>query len=263
MTHVTDLSKFIRIRQNTGTNTDGSIIWTDVLPNTVDLNSIVSVVGGWGKMTLTMPEMWGEYAVLTDDERDYHVGRVIDQLILLYVKASSSQSGAGAFDLSFSFHYPLRALFYNAVNMTAQQYNNYSNYTTDPFNNQGINPIASTSYYYDAQPRFENMPSTFPSDIWPYKHATRSPQDEGYNFIPYCMRLSSIQMDGWTEPNRIDTELKFTVSETPTNTSAPTFQPCNYVIQLRGICVNIIRYQQESLGFPSLSTTGAATTTVS
>ena len=179
-----DLSHLIRVQENQGTLDDPQ--WVDLKQKQVPWNDVIQVRGK--KDSLPMPQLWAEYALITKEEMEYHESQPITYSVHQY-QVHAVRGGADRFD--FKFNHGIKGWWLNAVNLTAREYNNFSNYTTNPLDaNQGDDPVRTISEYFEGNARFENMPASHFSQVMPYFHSRRVPLETGYHYNPRALNMS-------------------------------------------------------------------------
>ncbi len=151
---------------------------------------------------LSIPELWGRYVYLTDDEREWikcnfkETGRIyyIDDVI----PCKAVNGGKLGFNVSVDLDCktPCKALFWVAENLTAKKNNNFSNYTTNAENLYiGWNPISMYSLNYSGTSRFENMSSDHSDKMEPWYHFLSPPAEPGYNAYSFSMLSTSLDAE--------------------------------------------------------------------
>ncbi len=242
-----DLTKIIRVQNFDGTD------WLWIDPATVTLSTLVDVVGKNG-LTLTRPELWGRYAIVTNEERAYHQSQTKDMVIEQIQKHNGKREAAGVHRMEVHFTGPIRALFFAAHNHTSSLKNNHSNYTTNDLDlDKGIDPIRDVTLTYEGQTRYENVPGSHFNDMEPYQLARRCPKNVGYHGQMYCLDLESDDPDGSSNYGKLTTTFDFNIVETSTDSDDPATTAANYSVQIRALSTNIIRISEGSISFPSFN----------
>ena len=155
---------------------------------------------------LTNVQVWGNYALVSNDERKKMACAPRD--ILIEQVQSSGVTGftpkvnpKATFDLHFA--HSIKALFFAVRNTTVPSI--WSNYTTKSGKVLGNNlifnggdPIGNTSITYENTKRISNMTSDFFSLVAPYFMAPSIPEVTGYHFYSYGLDLMSLDPLGST-----------------------------------------------------------------
>src|SRR5690606_10061957 len=135
-------------------------------------------------------ELWGKYAIVTDEERDYHKGEkhsVVFEQVLNY-DHSNSQVGSGQVNAGLHWTGAVRYIAFGMLNKTAEKYNNHSNYTTDAHDSRlGRSPIKTVSLQYDAQQRYQNMPADMFSEVEMMDTFTNGTPHTGIHAMSYAL----------------------------------------------------------------------------
>jgi hypothetical protein len=245
---VDDWSKLLRVEMAVTDPSTGAITWVPQQANKIVFSNIIE-----GDLTLKMPQFFAQCALVTDEETKWYKKQTLEFMIRQYGRHTAKKDGAGIHTFNFTMHNSVKAIFFNAVNKDSQAYNIYSNYTTNPIDYDGNDPIVSVSLQYDGQPKFDNFPANIFSDIYPFKHATRCPQEAGYHFLPFCNKLNSLDADGSTNFDKIDTTFSMNVSDDPEEEGNTT--KSTYCVEVRWAAYNYIHIKNDVLMFPSLEDT--------
>lgn len=250
---VDELDKLIRVQKNMatvpGTDPDD---WQDEDPKNVNLANIVDVVDSSKGLVLPLPEVWADYVLVTKAERDDHKKQTRDVVIEQVQKFTGPKEAVGSYRHTFHFSYPMRYLTFMAENITAADKYNYSNYTSKPEDSSGgIDPIRKVTLWYDNTPRIQNMGGDHFAELEPFHHAERVPDATGYHLHSYCFKTTSRELDGASDYSRLSTDLEIELNETSTDTDDTATTASSYKLQIRGISNNVIRFEDNSMGFPS------------
>lgn len=250
---VDELDKLIRVQHNEAANPGvDPDVWVDVDPKGVNLSTIVDVVDSSKGLTLSMPEVWADYVLVTKAERESHKANARDVVIEQIQRFTGPKEAVGNYRHTFHFSYPMRWLGFVAENTTASDNHNFSNYTSKPEDaSGGIDPVRRVTLWYDNTPRIQNMDGDHFSELEPFHHAARVPSATGYHLLPYCFRTNSRDLDGASDYSRLSTDLELELNETSTDTDDAATTASQYRLQIRGVSNNVVRFEDESFGFPS------------
>jgi hypothetical protein len=247
-----ELSKLIRVQKLADEQDEnGGEVWVNCKANSVNYADIIEVKGG-KPLQLPLPEMWAEYALVTKPERKFHRDSPHDYLLEQVQRYTHKRERAGTHRFDFKFNYPTRALYMNALNKTGGEYNNHSNYSTNPHDStQGKDPMQFLSLYYDNIPRFERFPASHFSDIVPYYHNNRVPMSVGYHAHSYSLK-NGLEQDCSTNFTSVYTSLEIVTKDTANDDEEDNpRRGCYYCIELRGVNHHIGRIDRDVFGFPS------------
>lgn len=174
---------------------------------------------------LSQPELWGRYAKITDEERDWYRQcqdvheYYYDDLVVCDDKNTKIYGQTAEIDLKSST--PIKAIFWVNENLLSSKNNNYSNYTTNSENiNLGWNPSKSYSLIYGGADRIPetSIDHAEREEAWEFP---RAPWEPGYNAITFCNNPFSVDGEasldfkdgakllirlGNTDPNLINPE---------------------------------------------------------
>lgn len=245
-----ELQKLIRVAE---VQDDGSL--KPVKANAVPWNDMIEVIGGKNGLSFPIPEGWAEYCMVTKNERRFHRGSPHNYLMEQYSKHDDRRQTAGTHRFDFRFNQPHRVLYFKAKNTTASEYNNHSNYTTNPFDaSHGADPCKQVSLYYDQQARFEKYPADMFSTMMPYYHAKRVPLEAGYHMISYSNK-NGLEPDCSTNLTVLSTSLEVITKDLAGDDEdeEDSRRGSKFVIQLRGCYHNIGLIQDDTFGFPNFS----------
>ena len=147
--------------------------------------------------TLPIPELWGRYALITDDEREWRKtqkNKVYIEDVVVHSSDDPTRYGSTV-PIGLQTEMPTKAIFWVAENLEASKYNNYSNFTTNSADlYSGWNPIMSTKLTYGSTPRIELDYDSF-DRIEPWYHFPSAPYQPGYNAYSISYDSSSINAD--------------------------------------------------------------------
>lgn len=248
---VESLAEVIRIQKNMAADpANDPADWQDFNPKSVNLADIVDVVGSAG-LAMPVPDVWAEYVLVQDDEREVHQKKKIDTVIEQVQRHSSGRVAVGTHRVTFHFSYPLRYLLFSAYNRTASDKNYFGNYSTNPLDaSGGLDPIRKVTLWYDNTARFQNMGGDHFADLEFMYHAAR-PQTANHHLQPYCYKTTSTEIDGSSNFSKLATDLEFEINETSTDSADPATVASQYTLELTGVVDNLVRFDELSLSFPS------------
>lgn len=247
-----ELSKLIRVQKLADEkDDDGNDVWVNCKASTLNYADIIEVKGG-KPLQLPLPEMWAEYAMVTKPERRFHRESSHDYVIEQVQKYNHKRERAGTHRFDFKMNYPMRCLYVNAHNKTASEYNNHSNYSTNPHNAaDGKDPMQTLSLYYDNVPRFERFPASHFSDIVPYYHHKRVPMSVGYHAHSYSLQ-NGLEQDCSTNFTSVYSSLEIITKDSASDDDDDNpRRGCYYAIELRGVSHHVARIDKDVFGFPS------------
>jgi hypothetical protein len=167
---------------------------------------------------------------------------------------SQRQKGSAIVKQDFHFNYPVKGLFFNAVNKTAEDWNHYSNYTTDAHDaDVGFDPISRVSQYYDGVVKYENLPSDHFCLTEPYYSTLpRVTMQTGYHYTGYALDILSSDGTGSTNYAKLQVTMQYDIQDGDRDEDDP--RPANgYAVILRLVTSNIIRYEGATIGFPTFN----------
>lgn len=247
-----DLSKLIRV-QRLAKAGNGDDVWEDLKAKDVNWGELIDVPNTKNGLQVALPDCWVEYAMFTKGERRFHRGTSHDYLIEQYQRFDDKKQPAGTTRFDFKFNYPHRALMFGALNVTAAELNNHSNYTTNPHDAaSGADPIKTVSYYYDQIPRFENFPATLFSTMSAYYHAKRVSLEPGYHIHSYSNK-NGMEQDCSTNLTSVSSSFEIKMSDAAVDDDEEDHHGSKFIVKVRGINHNIARIEGDTFGFPSYS----------
>jgi hypothetical protein len=135
--------------------------------------------------------MWAKYGYLSpeeleilktcEDEKTYYIRDFVQCDSHIPYKYDSTAK------VELRSSHPCLALFWKAVNIKAEKYNNRSNYTTNPDNIKiGTDPIFTTSLSYDTVDKFANLPSHHFSIASARTSFSSAPEYKGYHALSFA-----------------------------------------------------------------------------
>lgn len=182
---------------------------------------------------LKLPEVWGRYAYLTEDEVDWYktcdteevvVGekketRIKDKIIyiedVIACQSSNPQTLGSRVGVELDCKTPAKAIFWVTENLTARANRNFSNYTTNPESvYKGWNPNSKVSLSYGGSPRLDDMDIDHFDKIECWKHFPSPPSEPGYNAYSFSYDSTSLDADVGIVMDGIKARLTTTLSNT-------------------------------------------------
>jgi hypothetical protein len=200
-----ELGRLLRVRRPAGKNRDGTVQWEYLGGDNADY---VEFEGKHAKVKNI--EMWGKYAMVTDEERDFHKSEthsIVMEQSLNYDHVQP-QVGSGTINAPFHWNGSVKAIMFGAQNKTAEKLNHYSNYTTDANDRaKGRAPIKTVTLQYDSQFRFQNLPFDMFSEIELLKAFPNGTPDTGIGGLAYSLDPSASAPGGATVFDRLMTTI--------------------------------------------------------
>lgn len=244
----TDMGRLVRVRRPLNKNGEWEYISGDV----TDYLTFSNKNGKVSNFSL-----WGKFAVVTEEERDYH-RRESHMVVVEQTQTydhSSNQTGSGIINAPFHWSGAVKHIMFGTVNRTAERYNNYSNYTNNPHDaSKGQPPIKNVSLNYDSQPRFSN----FPFDMFSENEMEDMPNatpDIGIGVINNALGYSpDNNPSGATVYDRLMTTMIVEVEdETPVEnpSNVKILLPNEYGLLLRGITETAFIVEKDSVKIPT------------
>ncbi len=156
---------------------------------------------------LPLPELWGRYAYLGDDELNWFKGCIFSdaknptpgkQIIhldrVIACDANDSMTYGERVPIDITSKTPVKALFWVAENMTAHENRNFSNFTSNTDNiYKGWSPIGKTSLSYGGEDRLRDIESDHTERVECWNHLPSAPCEAGYNV--HCISNEPISPD--------------------------------------------------------------------
>ncbi len=155
---------------------------------------------------IPIPELWARYALMTDEERDWHksidpqTGEPIKHVIYtedIVIATSNNPTSLGSTDvIPLHCKVPCKALFWVAQDIKAIENRNFSNYTTntdDLF--KGWNPCAKVDLKYGGAYRVEKLSHEHfdLSEVWDFFPS--APAEFGYNGYVFGYEPTTLNAD--------------------------------------------------------------------
>lgn len=233
----------------------------------------VTDIGGTAP-SLQSPGVWGEYAIVSNDERQ-RMGCaardiVIEQAQTAPVQVFNANTNVGtAQSIDIRFSHAVKALFFAARNSTIiEEWSNYTAASADPsganvnYNTTGsLDPILQTSLVYENSNRLNVMGSDYFSLVNPYYHAPVIPTETGLHCYSYALDFHNLDPMGSTNYGRLT---NVSIAPSPSaaavtggaggGTTKATGQdyPQTYNFICVALAYNVIRISGGALGFPIL-----------
>ncbi len=261
---VFDIRDWRRLLQLTDTSTD--------MPSTDYDTALVSQ-----DIHLRDVQVWGNYAVVSNDERD-KMGKCPRDMVIEQVQKNSERTfdvgqatdtippPLNSYDLRFS--HGIKAIFFAARNNSWP--NLWSIYSTNPQSGAGreADPISEVSLLYENTFRLHTMGVDFFSLIQPWYHFSRIPDETGYHVYSYAIwpeKLDpsgstnygvltnvSIQARGSLEAQRV-TGCALNPNPPPIpSADCAVANPASFVFIVRVLNWNVIRMVGGAIGLPVL-----------
>jgi hypothetical protein len=247
LTVQTDLTQLIRVQQNTASDVvHDQAVWTDVTAGSVNFAQILQVQNNKPLEPLWVGA-WAKYVLVTDEERAQHQDTIMDVIIEQFQKANGTKATPGDSRLEFHFTNPVKTLFFGFQNVTSLSYNNLSNYTDTRTTGVTPNdPVSLATLTYENQDRFTNCPGAL-FDMETFVHASRAVSEVGYHALFYCININDLDMTGSSNYSNLVTTMSFTVAE------GASQEGNTYMMVLRAISANRVRFASSTFGFPALT----------
>ena len=216
-------------------------------------------------------QVWGNYAIVSNDERKRMACAPRDILIEQVQTAprqtfAPSNNATPSFDVRFS--HAIKVLFFSVRNQTSS--NEWSNYTAASpvdtgsivnFSPSGaVDPILQTSLIYENTNRLAQMGSDYFSLVNPYFHAPVIPLDTGYHMYSYSLDFICLDPMGSTNYGKLtnvsvvpEASAGAVVGARGTGeTGSGVDYAQSYEFVITAVNNNIIRISGGALGFPVL-----------
>lgn len=148
---------------------------------------------------LKPPEMYGRYAYVTDDEIKHHTCRDETRyLIEDYVVCDSDNpipSGKNS-TVTLSCSTPCKVIFWSAENSQGLDFNNYSNYSTDPYSvYSGWDPIKLTTIELGAGTKLIDKMESDHFSASEARNFPSAPTEPGYHALAMSHCTTGVQYD--------------------------------------------------------------------
>ena len=207
-------------------------------------------------------DVWGNYAIVSNDERK-RMGCAPRDILIEQTQKSHPGSfipngtdDQKKYDVRFS--HAIKALFFAAENTRVKSVR--SNYTTvtpctDASGNfsghsQGTDPIKSATIIYENTVRLADMGADYYACVNPYYHATSIPETTGYHSYSYALDLNMLDPMGSTNHGKLTNVSVIPSASTDAINAAAAKEKFNFVCTACNH--NIVRVSGGALGFPVL-----------
>lgn len=257
--------------------------WTELLvitdttiaaPNNPNITPTAALLEN-GEPVLGTTQVWGNYAIVSNDERkrmacaprDILIEQVQTAPVQSFTPVTNPQQ---SFDIRFS--HAIKVLFFAVRNKTtASEWSNYTtnspviegstpNFTVNFSPDSDADPILQTSIIYENTNRLSQMGSDYFSLIEPWYKAPVIPQETGYHMYSYSLDFYCLDPMGSTNFGKLTNVSIVPEASTQSVTAAGAggaagsgadyAQTYNFIIT--AINNNIIRISGGALGFPVL-----------
>ena len=219
--------------------------------------------------TLGQTQVWGNYAIVSNDERKRMACAPRDVLIEQVQTAprqtyAPQTNQAPSYDIRFS--HAIKVLFFSVRNKTFKA--EWSNYmTSSPVSIStktdfkplsSADPILQTTLVYENTSRLSSMGSDYFSLVNPWYNAPVIPKDTGYHTYSYSLDFISLDPMGSTNYGKLtnvsivpEASNAAIQAASGSGSSGSNF-PQNYEFIVTAVNNNIIRISGGALGFPVL-----------
>ena len=212
-------------------------------------------------------QVWGNYAIVSNDERKRMACAPRDILIEQAQSVPSVDfvpKNNGATNVDIRFSHAVKVLFFAARNIThCCVRSNYTTLSPNPANfsyRTGSDPLLTTSLIYENTARLSAMGSDYYSLVNPYYSAPVIPSITGYHSYSYSLDFYALDPMGSTNYGKLtNVSIIPSASQGAVNAGAtPTPNPGDGSVHQKYefvcTCVNnnIIRVSGGALGFPVL-----------
>ena len=168
---------------------------------------------------LPIPELWGRYSYINDNEVTFHKSQCEGKRVF-YTRDIEICDQANATPYKKSATVTLRsprpclAMFWVAENAEAIDNNNLSNYTTNSHDvYAGWDPIRSNTLTFGSTKRFVDMPSDHFSIAAPRRHFISAPSDRGYHAYAFAKDSTNYHGEVGVIPDDRSAELKCLIDD--------------------------------------------------
>jgi hypothetical protein len=206
---------------------------------------------------MTNPQVWANYAVVTNQER-VKMGRAPRDMLIEQMQRTQhpiTMTAGIDTNLDIRFSYSIKALFWAAQNLAqvgivspTVQWSNYTTHPTSSTGAGGVDPIDVTSILYENTLRLDRMGSDYFSLVEPWYRWIRIPTRTGYHAYSYSLNPYSIDPQGSTNYSK----LNVVSIRTQPSAGALALQTPVFRLLVRGLNNNIVRVSGGSLGFPTM-----------
>jgi len=247
----TELGRLIRMRRPLGRDKNGVVQWEDVAGDVSEYLDFEDK-----KNRLQNVELWAKYAIVTDEERDFH--KLDNHAIILEQSLNydhvETRKGSGPVNAQFHWNGAVKSIMFACLNRTATKYNSYSNYTTNARDaSQGRDPLKTMSLQYDSQYRYQNIPADLFSEV----EAMEMPNaycDTGHHILNYSLDPANNTPNGVTVFDRLISSFSVDIEDKQVlegDERELRLNPANeYSLVLRGIGETLYLISGNSISIP-------------
>lgn len=217
--------------------------------NWVDIKPTYSVIEGIKDKdaTIPRPELWGRYAKITDEEREWYRDCALTHEYFYDDLVSCDDTNRKTYgqvaEIPLVSATPVKAVFWVNENLNATSRHNYSNYTTNADNAYlGWNPSKMFTLNYSTSTRVESMSIDHAEreEAWQFP---RAPWEPGYNVITFCNDPFSIDGESSVDLNNHNAKLHITLG----NTDPSLITPEDYEPKIDNLDDEVIEEDVESV----------------
>jgi len=224
-----------------------------------------------GEPQLGVTQVWGNFAIISNDERKRMACAPRDILIEQVQTAPTQtfmpqQNATPSYDIRFA--HSVKALFFAVRNATVPC--EWSNYTTaspipgedvvDFYPATAIDPISCTSLIYENTARLQQMGSDYFTLVNPWYHAPVIPMETGYHMYSYALDFFCLDPQGSTNFGKLTnvsiaptaSDMAIAAASGTGSLNSGVGNPQKYTFIVTAVNFNIIRISGGALGFPVL-----------
>lgn len=230
----TKLSNLIRMRGRKKLDDNSYGPWEPIEYNHQYLQSIKK------DAQIKNPQVWAKYSYLTAKELEWQMTQKVEMYIQnqIVISANKATVYGNPVPLEIQSHYPIKCIRWGAINMTAAEYNNHSNYTTNIDDiNEGWSPIKSFEFKCGNSSRTIKTKYYHHADLEPYYGCFSTPYDNGYHCLNFCNNIYNIYPDGGLVFPESGNRIILTIDNTDpslkgiTNKESPEIKDGNVIIK--------------------------------
>lgn len=178
----------------------------------IDKTKLEAFVSGLNTaVTIPYPELVARYVVLTDEERNWRNSCLSKQVYYIEQMVDSSPTNLVGLnqtaETKLVSNSPCKKIYWLAENVSAKEYNIYSNYSSCRDYAKGYNPCSLATMKYGQIIRFQLEQDVFDKQM-PDKHCVGTPIEPGYNIYSFCYDNSTFDADigmSFNPPNNTPT----------------------------------------------------------
>jgi len=165
---------------------------------------VLEGISGEDYMLPEAPELYACYSKITKEEKKYWLDTITDKkpykyyyndiMPITYDKLFTSTE---PFSDVLSSKTPVKGIYWVAQNALGLPFNNYSNYTTDPYDSEiGEDPISKVSLKHAGNSyRVKEMDSSHFTDMMSYYRCSSSSYSKGYGCVIFSKNVNTIDGD--------------------------------------------------------------------